>query len=136
MPLDAGGPTTTVHARIPSSDGRHLLSSPSPSIRTGIWRCAMPRAPRQLPSRPPPNRANPMAWANSELDKTWGQGQTNSTLTGSKHDRDTPIGTELCWLGCEKSGLGALTWDCDLHRRGLGKFFHHHYAIIKVDSKY
>jgi putative transposase len=30
---------------------------------------------RQLPSLPPPNKANPMARANSELDKTWGQGQ-------------------------------------------------------------
>ena len=30
--------------------------------------------PRQLPSRPPPNWANPTAGANSGLDKTWGQG--------------------------------------------------------------
>jgi hypothetical protein len=29
---------------------RHLPSTPSPSIRAGIWRCAMPRAPRQLAS--------------------------------------------------------------------------------------
>ncbi|WP_283843496.1 integrase core domain-containing protein [Bradyrhizobium barranii] len=35
----------------------------------------MPKAPRQLPSLPPPNRANPTARANSKLDKTWGQGQ-------------------------------------------------------------
>src|SRR4051794_24235497 len=40
----------------------------------------MPRAPRQLPSLPPPNRANPAAGANSGLDKTWGQGHTRSRL--------------------------------------------------------
>jgi hypothetical protein len=38
----------------------------------------MPRAPRQLPTLPPPNRANPTAGANSGLDKTWGQGQINA----------------------------------------------------------
>lgn len=41
--------------------------------RTGIWRCAMPRAPRQLPSLLPPNKDNPTAGANSELDKSWGK---------------------------------------------------------------
>ena len=48
--LASGAPTTTARARIRSSAGRHLPSSPSPSIRDGIWRCAMPMAPRQLPS--------------------------------------------------------------------------------------
>ncbi|MHC2275614.1 transposase InsO family protein [Bradyrhizobium diazoefficiens] len=38
--------------------------------RPGSWRCAMPRAPRQLPPLPPPNRANPTAGANSGPDKT------------------------------------------------------------------
>jgi putative transposase len=52
---------------------KNLPSSPSPAIRAGIWRCAMPRAPRQLPSLPPPNRATKTPGANSELDKTWGQ---------------------------------------------------------------
>src|SRR2546423_1068936 len=52
-----------------------LPSSPSPAIRAGIWRCAMPRAPRQLPSLPPPNRAIQTPGANSPLDKTWGQCQ-------------------------------------------------------------
>ncbi|MEZ0060604.1 putative transposase [Bradyrhizobium elkanii] len=71
---DAGGPITTTHGRTRGSDGRRRPSSPSPAIRAGIWRCAMPRAPRQLPSLPPPNRANPTAGANSGPDKTWGQG--------------------------------------------------------------
>src|SRR3954469_12974258 len=31
--------------------------------------------PRQLRLLPPPSRAHPTARANSELDKTWGQGQ-------------------------------------------------------------
>src|SRR4051812_37843418 len=44
-----------------SSDGRRRLSSHSPAIRAGIWRCAMPKAPRQLPSLPPPSRAHPPA---------------------------------------------------------------------------
>jgi hypothetical protein len=35
----------------------------------------MPKAPRQLPSLPPPLRANPTARANSGLDRTWGQAQ-------------------------------------------------------------
>lgn len=65
-----------MHGHTRDSDGRHRPSSPSPAIRAGIWRCAMPRAPRQLPSLPPPNRANPTAGANSGLDKTWGQGQS------------------------------------------------------------
>jgi hypothetical protein len=59
----------------PSSDGKPRPSSPSPTIRAGIWRCAMPMAPRQLPPLPPPNWANPAARVNSRLDKTWGQGQ-------------------------------------------------------------
>jgi len=42
-------------------------------IRVGIWRCATPRAPRQLPPLPPPNRAIQTPGANSELDKTWGK---------------------------------------------------------------
>src|SRR5690349_2769974 len=66
-----------MHGHTRDSDGRRRPSSPSPAIRAGIWRCAMPRAPRQLPSLPPPNRANPAAGANSGLDKTWGQGQRN-----------------------------------------------------------
>src|SRR5690242_13780198 len=40
----------TTHDRTRSSDGRRLLSSPSPITRAEIWRCAMPKAPRQLPS--------------------------------------------------------------------------------------
>jgi hypothetical protein len=40
-------------------------------------------APRQLPSLPPPNRANPPAGANSGLDKTWGQGHIRSTIPGT-----------------------------------------------------
>lgn len=31
-----------------SSDGRHQGSSPSPAIRDGIWRCAMPMGPHRL----------------------------------------------------------------------------------------
>ena len=70
---DVGGPITTTHDHTRSLDGKRRPSSPSPAVRAGIWRCAMPRAPRQLPSPPPPNRANPTARANSGLDKTWGQ---------------------------------------------------------------
>ncbi len=40
--------------------------------RAGIWRCAMPRAPRQLLSLPPPNRAIQKPGANSPLDKLFG----------------------------------------------------------------
>jgi Transposase len=40
---------------------------------------ASKKAPRPLPSLPPPNRANPTAGANSGLDKTWGQGHANQT---------------------------------------------------------
>ena len=75
---DVGAPITTTHDHTRNSDGRRLPSSPSPSIRAGSWRCAMPRAPRQLPSLSPPKRANPTVRANSELDKTWGQGHAIS----------------------------------------------------------
>jgi putative transposase len=68
------GRITTVHARTLDSDGRHLPSSPSPSIRAGIWRCTTPRAPRQLPSLTPPDREIQTPEANSRVDKTWGQG--------------------------------------------------------------
>ena len=56
--------TTTLAARL-ADPGRVRHA---PAIRDGIWRCAMPKAPRQLPSLPPPNWANPTARANSELD--------------------------------------------------------------------
>ena len=62
--------------------GRRLPSSPSPSIRAGIWRCAMPMAPRQLPSLHPPNRAIQPPGANSQLDKTWGQRQREMKRPG------------------------------------------------------
>src|SRR4030088_1297548 len=81
LPSDVGGPTTTTLDHTRNSDGARLPSSPSPSIRAGIWRCAMPRAPRQLPSLQPPNRAIQPPGANSPLDKTWGQHQA---LTGKK----------------------------------------------------
>src|ERR1700738_4599780 len=74
-PLGVGGRITTVHARTLDSNGRHLPSSPSRSIRAGIWRCATPRAPRQLPSLTPPDREIQTPEANSRVDKTWGQGQ-------------------------------------------------------------
>ncbi|MGY4568077.1 hypothetical protein ACVWY5_001147 [Bradyrhizobium sp. USDA 3256] len=79
--LVVGGPTTTMHDRTHSSDGRHHLSSPSPATRVGIWRYATPKAPRQLPSLPPPARANPTAGANSELDKSRGQGHRKPIAT-------------------------------------------------------
>src|SRR3981081_3692893 len=75
LPSDVGGPTTTTLDHTRHLDGAPLPSSPSPSIRAGIWRCAMPRAPRQLPSLQPPNRAIQPPGANSPLDKTWGQHQ-------------------------------------------------------------
>jgi hypothetical protein len=72
QPRPGAEPRGGWHTR--GSDGRRRPNSPSPATRAGIWRCAMPMAPRQLPSLPPPNRANPPAGANSGLDKTWGQG--------------------------------------------------------------
>ena len=54
-----------------------------PATRAGIWRCAMPKAPRQLPSLSPPNRANPTARANPGLDESWGQGQQEPSDGGS-----------------------------------------------------
>jgi len=62
-------------------DGGRLPSSPSPSIRAGIWRCAMPRAQRQFPSLRPPKRTNPTVRANSELDKTGGNVNAEAQLT-------------------------------------------------------
>src|ERR1700687_3584255 len=41
---DSGGATTTTLDHTRNLDGGRLPSSPSPAIRTGIWRCAMPRA--------------------------------------------------------------------------------------------
>src|ERR1700731_762499 len=72
LPLGVGGLITTIRARTPDSDGRHLPSSPSPSIRAGIWRCATPRAPRQLPSLTPPDREIQTPEANSRVDKNLG----------------------------------------------------------------
>jgi hypothetical protein len=45
-------------------------------------------APRQLPSLPPPSRANPTARANSELDKTWGK----VTVAARSDDKVPKIG--------------------------------------------
>jgi putative transposase len=64
-----------------------LPSSPSPSIRDGSWRCAMPRAPRQLLN--PPKRTNPTVRANSDLDKNFGArsiGENKWGYTGSETD--------------------------------------------------
>jgi putative transposase len=51
--LERWRPTTTMRDLTRSSDGRHHRSSPSLATRDGIWRCAMPMAPHQLPSLPP-----------------------------------------------------------------------------------
>src|ERR1700730_17683099 len=82
LPLGVGGRITTVHARTLDSNGRHLPSSPSRSIRPGIWRWATPRAPRQLPSLTPPDREIQTPEANSRVDKTWGQGHVPTVKTG------------------------------------------------------
>ena len=73
--MGVGGQITMVRAHTLDLDRRHLPSSPSPSIRAGIWRRAPPRAPRQLPSLTPPSRAFQTPEANSQVDKTWGKGQ-------------------------------------------------------------
>jgi putative transposase len=78
-----GGPITTMHEHTRSSDGRRRPSSPSLTIHAGSWRCAMPKAPRELQSLSPHNRANPTAGANSELDKTWGQGHPRLEMFGT-----------------------------------------------------
>src|ERR1700731_1021974 len=82
LPLGVGGRVTTGHARTLDSKGRHLPSSPSRSIRAGIWRCATPSAPRQLPSLTPPDREIQTPEANSRVDKTWGQGHVPTVKTG------------------------------------------------------
>jgi len=66
--------TTRDHTR--NSDGRHLPSSPSPAIRAGIaLRYAKGLAsPAPVASPARPTRAIQTPGANSELDKTWGQG--------------------------------------------------------------
>src|SRR5262249_41821954 len=71
------------------------------ATRDGIWRCAMPMAPHQLPSLPPPNRANPPGRANSRLDKTWGQGQNEFPL--GKFCRNAIV---------ERDPASQLTQDC------------------------
>src|SRR4051812_17135885 len=65
-----------------SSGGRRRPSSPHPAIRAGTWRCAMPKAPRQLPPLPPPEWAHPTARTNSDLDKTWGQSHKHLQMEG------------------------------------------------------
>src|ERR1700731_1163536 len=91
LPLGVGGRITTIRARTPDSNGRHLPSSPSPSNRAGIWRCATPRAPRQLPSLTPPNRAIQTPEANSRLDKTLGQGQRRPQVIINGKTRETKL---------------------------------------------
>ena len=71
-PWPCGGRTTTDHARTRKSAGRRPLPLPQPSTCGGIWRCAPPMAPRQLPPLTPPNKAIATAGANSRLDKTRG----------------------------------------------------------------
>src|ERR1700751_4422399 len=92
--LDVGGPTTTMRDHTRGSEGRSPPSSPSPVTRAGIWRCAMPKAPRQLPSLPPPNRANPTARANSGLDRTWGQGHLRENYVKEKDLSSDPSGDQ------------------------------------------
>ena len=50
------------------------------AIRAGIWRCDMPKAPRQLPSLPPPNRANPTARANQGWIKLGSKASTSQPV--------------------------------------------------------
>src|SRR3954465_11540238 len=109
----AGGSITTTPDRTRSSDGRRRLSSHSPAIRAGIWRCAMPKAPRQLPSPPPPSRAHPPARANLELDKTWGEGhngrrETTKGVDDGEHT-DFAAGGELVVNEIHGPGLIDLT---------------------------
>ena len=104
LPLGVGGRITMLRARTPNSDGKRLPSSPSPSIHDGIWRCATPKAPRQLPSLTPPDRAIQPPEANSRLDKTWGQGHESTPnqtwqgrLTGSTStDSGWSLGPARC----------------------------------------
>lgn len=60
----------------------------------------MPRAPRQLPPLPAPNRATPTAGANSGLDKTWG---VRSVET--HHQRQISLRyrhIKQCWQGSQR----------------------------------
>jgi len=96
--------TTTLAARMENAVRvpRHL-----PSAR----RCAMPRVPRQLPSLPPPKPAG----ANSELDKTWGQGQLKCA------SGDINLGTVL------RLNSQVISWD-DENGRGPRR-------AVKVDPR-
>ncbi|MCK1493513.1 NAD(P)-dependent oxidoreductase, partial [Bradyrhizobium sp. 180] len=66
--------------------------------------CAMPMAPHQLPSLPPPIRVNPTAGANSGLDKTWGQRQEACQLADAI-DVDLAILRSLVSRGATNSGI-------------------------------
>ncbi len=68
-------------ARPHSLLGKRPPSSPSPVTRAGIWRCAMPKAPRQLPSLPPPNRANPTTGRTQDRIKLGGKVTANALTT-------------------------------------------------------
>lgn len=49
------------------------LSSPLPVTCDGILRCAMPMAPRQLPSQPPPTRQSQRPDRTHDWMKPWGK---------------------------------------------------------------
>ena len=87
-----------------------------PSISARIWRCATPKAPRQLPLLPQPNRANPMALANSELDKSRGQ----------RHVRRFP---------CKFGELGVRTNRCRLRRLG-GWYFSWAFNFSRISTRF
>jgi hypothetical protein len=99
LPLGAGGRMTTVRVRTPNSDGARPSSSPKLSIRAGIWRCATPRAPCQLPSLTPPKRPLQTSEANSRLDKTWGQGQCFASESSQRlsYFKPLPVSKTSFW---------------------------------------
>ena len=87
---------TLPHAR-PHSQLGWRTPSEFAITRAGIWRCAMPKAPRQLPSLPPPNQASPPAGANSDWIKLGGK----VTLTAGR--LGISIGMTLQVAGCART---------------------------------
>jgi hypothetical protein len=72
------------------------------------------KAPRQFPSLPPPNRANPTARANSELDKTWGRSITEKLRQPITNCRIAPRYVQRKLLF--EVAAGASPWHLAIYR--------------------
>ncbi|QQN65487.1 transposase [Bradyrhizobium diazoefficiens] len=70
-----------------SGSTRSVFSQEKPPSLSGV---RPPRAPRRLPSLPPPNRANQTAGANSRRDKAWGQAHRTTKIHAVTDDQRRP----------------------------------------------